>query len=544
MNTVSGRHYLQLARTAWARRRSHMPAAVLQIADVLLLLLVFVLVNTAVERLTKLPASSYHESSLAIELLRQLGWLVTLTAVAGTAVLARFGHLLATWDELEFGQHLRIFVVVLASAIAWPLVTAGYNYYFDQGYAADKVMLLALLPLVWWRPAFVYPMLAMAYLLLWQLAEPQIGGSILPHKLQVLRALNVFAAAFFVFAVSGNRSAYRFLVLICCFVAAAYWLPALAKLRLGWLSEDGLHLIPLSAYAHGWLAFLPVERIVSLSQGLMPFETAMRAFVIVAEGLCLVFLWRRWLCFALLVLVIVFHLGVFAIYGFFFWTWMILDAALLVLLVRTTGARGADIFNRQTLAVSVVLIALGAAWAKPPQLGWYDTPLTYSYRVEAVDDQGHVRHLHPRFFAPYDDVFTMSGFEYLVPDRAVLVNSYGVTRNRELLHALLDSGDAADVLELEKNSDNLRHDNARSACLEEFLQRFVANRAARADQANWVSAVRAPEQFFSFRGEQPAAKDLRELVLVEITSFYDGKELRDIRRLELERIALPRESGE
>ncbi len=544
MNGAADRHYLHLARTSLARVRSRVPPAMLQIADVLLLLIVFIAVNTFVEHLTKLPASSYYESSLVIELLRRLGWLLTLTIVAGAVLLARFGHLLATWDELEFGHNLRVFVIVSASIVAWPLVTAGYNYYFDQGYVADKVTLLALLPLIWWRPAFVYPMLAMAYLLQWQLAEPQIGGSILPHKLQVLRALNVFAAAFFVFAVSGNRSAYRFLVLICCFVAAAYWLPALAKLNLRWLGEGGLYLIPLSAYAHGWLAFLPADRVVALSQGLMPFETAMRVFVIVAEGLCLVILWRRWLCFALLALVIVFHLGVFAIYGFFFWTWMILDAALLVLLVKTTGATGADIFNRQILAVSVVLIALGAAWAKPPQLGWYDTPLTYTYRVEAVDEQGRVRPLHPRFFAPYDDVFTMSGFSFLVPDRAVLVNSYGVTRNREVLHALLDSGDAAEVLELEKNSDNLHHDSARSALFEEFLQRFVANRAARGDRAHWVSAVRAPEQFWSFRGEQPAAKDLRELVLVEVTSFYDGKELRDIRRLELVRIALPRESAE
>jgi len=531
-------------QAAQTRVRSSMPAAVLRTFEILLLLIVFVAVNTIVERLTHLSVSSYHEPFPAIELFRRLGWLLTLVIAVGVVVLARFGHLLAPWENLEFGGKLRVFVVILAAGITWPLVTAGYNYYFDQGYAFEKVLLVALLPLVWWRPLFVYPMITVAYLLLWQLAEPSLGGSILPHKLQVLRALNLFAAAFVVYSVTGNRSARSFLVVLCCFVAAAYWLSALAKLNLAWLSEDQVHLIPLSAYAHGWLAFLPADRIVEISRQMMPFDGVLRIFVIAVEGLCLVLLWRRWLCFSLLVLMIVFHLGVFAIYGFLFWTWILLDAALLGLLIATTGKTGAAIFNWQTFAVSVVLIAFGAAWAKPPQLGWYDTPLTYTYRVEAIDEQGQVSHVHPRFFAPYDDVFTMSGFAFLVRDRAVLVNSYGVTRDRDVMRALMDSGDAAEVFEMEQMNDNIRHNEVISARLKEFLQRFIGNRAAGGERANWVRAIRAPQQFWSFRGEYPAASEISEVALVEVTSFYDGNELQDIRRRELVRFPLPRNSVE
>jgi hypothetical protein len=522
----------------WIQLRERSPTALFRTFEVLLLLLLYAAASFVLERATQLDAATYVESSLALAFLQRLGWPLALLLAGGVFGLARFGHLLAPWQQLEAGNRLRAFVLIVASAAAWSLTTSGYNYYFDQAHAVDKWLLVALLPLAWWRPAFVLPLLALAYLLLWPLAEPSLGGSILPHKLQLLRALTLFATAFLLFAVNGDRRLPGFTLLLCCFVAAAYWVPAIAKLKFAWLGENPLYLIPLNAYAHGWLAFLPAGRIVDMAETMQALNGLLKAFVIVVESLCLVFLWRRRLGIGLLAAVIVFHVAVFAIYGFLFWTWIVLDVALLLLLLKLPPRSAALLFNRQSFVTSILLIATAAYWAKPPPLGWYDTPLTYTYRVEAYDDRGEGLHIHPRFFAPYDDVFTMASFSYLVADRAVLVEPYGVTNHREVLLALMRAGSARDIFALENASDLVRYDKERTARLEGFIRRFIAHRAARGEPSAWLDVVRAPQQFYSFRGDLPDAREIREIALVEVTSFYDGATLADIRSRELARFAV------
>ena len=525
--------------TVPANTRSRWPALGQPIGGVLFLLVVFMTFNTSVERLTRLPTESYFASSLVFEFVRTMSWPVGLAIVFGVATLARFGLLFESWDSLEHGRWIRVFVIMLATAIAWPLVTFGHNFYFDQSYFFDKVLLVLLLPLIWWRPAFIFLFIIPAYLLVWQLGEPVLGGTILAHKLQVTRAINVFAAAFLVYALTGFREADRFLILLCSFVAAGYWVPALAKLDLAWIGDNHLYFMPLSAYAHGWLAFLSPEQIVEFARWLMPFDTFMKVFVIVIEALCLVLLFRRWLSISLLAMLIIFHLGVFALYGFLFWTWMVLDLALIVLLVNVTGSGQARIFGWKPFILSIVLIGFGSWWAKPPKLGWYDTPLTYTYRIEVTDRLGKTTHVHPEFFGPYSDVFTFSSFSYMVQDRGVLTGPYGVTIDHELYQSLDDAKDALDVFGLEQTKGAIRSNSDRAERLQEFLARFIANRALRLDVAAPLRSINAPPQFWSFRGETPIVSEISEVAIVEYTSFFDGDKLTNIRRQELARLTLP-----
>ena len=76
-----------------------------------------------------------------------------------------------------------------------------------------------------------------------------------------------------------------------------------------------------------------------------------------------------------MVAVMLFHVGVFALYGFCFWIWFLLDTAVLTLFVRNRAVRRVDVCSRRHLALSVALIALGGIWAKPPHLAWFDIPL-------------------------------------------------------------------------------------------------------------------------------------------------------------------------
>lgn len=523
---------------------SRWPSLGQPIFGTLILLLVFVALNLALERLTHLPTSGFFSEILFFEFLSKIGWLKGFLLIAGLAVLARLGYFLKPWSSIECGRPIRVFILILALTVAWPLATAGFNFYFNQEYMFDKLLLAVCIPLIWWRPAFVFLFTVVAYLLLWQLAEPALGGPILPHKLQVLRAINVFAAAFLVNSATGLRGADRFLILICSFVAAAYWLPALTKLSLSWISDDRLYYLPLNAYAHGWLANFSVEQVVAFARALMPFNFAMKTFVIVVETLCLFLLLRRWMSITLLIAVSVFHVGVFTLYGFWFWTWIALDIALVFLIVKTTGKDGVYLFEWPVLALSVVLIGFGGWWAKPPRLAWYDVPLVYNYRVEATDKAGEVVHVHPKFFAPYDDAFTFTMYGYLVPKRDVLTGPYGVTGSEAILESLLDARTAQDVFSLEDSGTRVRYNRESAERLEEFLRRFINNRGEHGPDSSWLKRIRAPQQFWSFRGELPVVDDITEIAIVEVTSFFDGEQIREIRRQTFMRIQVPPSASE
>ncbi|HUQ52683.1 MAG TPA: hypothetical protein VM692_10720 [Gammaproteobacteria bacterium] len=504
------------------------------------LLIVFVLLDRAVERVTGLSESSYFQTSLVIELARKLGWLGCVSLAAAAVLLTRYGKLGSAWGALECGAALRTFVVVLIGALAWCLSTYGYNYYFDQGYYVERVLLVALVPLTWWRPVFALPFLALAYTFLWQLAEPALGGSIFPHKLQILRAVSLFAAAFLVYAVTGYRRIAPLLVLLCSFVAAAYWVAAVAKYNLSWLSDARLLTMPVSAYAHGWLAFLDPATVVAVSTAIGRYDPVLRALVLTLEGACLFFLWRRSLSMWLLGLLILFHCAIFALYGFFFWTWMLLDGALMLLLWRAGGSADTGVYNVRNAVLSVGLILAGSWWARPPQLGWFDTPLTYTYRIQALDAEGRRSTVHPYFLTPYEDVFTMTAFSYLATDHPRLVGAYGATADADLARELFDARTPADVFAIE-NEREREPDRARAARFYRFLEQYFATRNRRGERLCYLRYLRPPQQFWSFRGDWPDVEHDRvaQLAVVEVTTFFNGKGLEVIRESELARIKIP-----
>jgi hypothetical protein len=514
---------------------------VLFVVQSAVLLAVFVALTAVIERATALPPASYFEPLLTVDLLRRVGPLFAVAALAGVVALSRFGALLSPWSSMQHGSAIRNLAVALAAIIAWPFVTMGFNHYFDQAYLADRALLVLLVPLVWWRPVFLLALLPVLYLLMGQIVLPDVGGTVLAHKLQVMRALCIVAAAVLVRAGTGQRSTAPLVFVLACFVAAQYWLPALAKLRLDWLSSNELHLVPLAGYASGWLAFLTPEQIVGFAKALRPLDPLLAWATIIIEAGCLLLLWKRRIALALLFAVIAFHIGVLVLYGLFFWTWIALDAALLILLWRKD--RWPELHMRVPVIASVALILAAPLWAGAPLLGWYDTPLFYTYRIDVVDADGHVEALHPAFFSPYEAVFGFASFGYTSADHGVSVATHGVTRDRRL-HEVLRAGLTPDqVFGLEGPPS--RYDPERSEKLYGLVRDYIANRNRNGDRLEWLQRLRPPPQIISHAPglRAPGEARFRTAVVVEVTWFYDGEALSRIRELELARIDIPEATG-
>ena len=525
---------------ALARLVSRYPIAAF-IGRLAVLVAVYLLLNGLVRYSGNLDITAYRQPVLSIEVFAKLGpWLCGALLLCAV-LLARFGGLLSPWNALQAGREIRWLVIALTAAMAWGFGTYEYNFFFDQGHYLDRWLIIALVPLTYWRPFFIYPFLFLSFTIMWQFGQPPIGfGSIFPHKTQVLQVLNLFAAGFLIHAVTGSRRTDDFVVVGCCMIAAAYWVPAISKLELGWLNHGRLYHMPLAAYAHGWLAFLESQQIVEYALRIKPFDRLMLLFTIVFEAGFLVVLWRRTLTITLLSCAIIFHFAVFALYGYVMWTWVAINAVFAALLFRDRMAAQFDIYRPRYFVASIILIGFGAAWFKPSPLAWLDTQLTYTYRLEATGESGQRYDLPPAYFGPYAAIMTMGNFPYLVSGRGNLTGPYAVSRIRERADQLIPVTTSEQVFELEQQVAVRRYDPARAAMFSEFILRYVGNRQSNPERGRYLRLIGPPPQFLSHCRDN-CYRDQERIVSIDVvlvTMLFNGVALDTIRKENLMRIEI------
>ncbi|GEM_PF-219590 len=510
-------------------------------ARVSLLLLAYILFERFVSQITHLSESAYQQPWLLWILLKNLEIFKLVFVIFLSVFLIRYGNLVASWQVMPSSQLIRGFIVFLASIMAWAFVCQGYNFYFGQTYLMDRLSIFILVPLLWWRPVFIYPFIVLCYLFMWQWVTPAIGGSILAHKLQVIKILNLFAAGWALQGMVGRRRCDDLFFLAGCLLVGAYWEAALAKIELDWLSYGHLSHALLAAYAHGWLAILDPSVVIEYAHWLDAIDLPMQVFVLLIEAGCLLFFLHRNFAVFLLLCLSLFHLGVFAMYGFLFWPWILLNLALITILLKTGSNTDYLIFDSNHLIVSVLLIGFASHWASPWPLGWFDTRLSYTTKYTAIGKSGKQYPLSPRFFEPYGDVFTLSSFSYLIKEHKFLAGPYGVSFNREVADKLIEPLSTDQVLTLEKELGDNRYNAARANSHYAFLRRYINNWNQTQDKVFSLKGLGPPAQFW-FMSDQPlfaGNEPIRQVIITEVTQQFDNESLRTIRRQTVALLDIP-----
>ena len=443
------------------------------------------------------------------------------------------------WSALQHGHELRGFLVFVCAITAWRAGTYEYNYFLDQAHYLDRALLFAMLPLVYWRPVFILPFVFLVAALNWQFSFP-LGSHSWAQEYMPIRILTLSFAAFAVGGFHGRFRVGEYVFLLCCLVASHYWIPGLGKLELLWPQLEQLGNLVAATYANGWLGFLAPHEASALALAV----TEVNAFLVWAalafQVSALFLFWRQRLLLAFFGLASAFHLAVFSLSGILFWQWMLIDIALIALLAGLWRGQTMPFCGFRYLVLGAVLVGGSAVWFKPVKLAWYDVPVSYTYRFEAIGESGRRYSLPPRFFAPFDYQTTLGNFGYLV-DRPHLGIVWGASGDAKLARALAAATSVEEVFALERAFGRNRYDARRAERFDRFVKRFVSTLNRRGSEASVFGLLNPPPQLWTF-GKQDAfdgGEAIASVEVYQVTSLLSHSGYSEIEKSLVRRIAVP-----
>ena len=526
--------------TASVARETRLRATLGGAVSTLSPLVLFAVLEPAVRGLGRLPIDAYERPFFLSGLPARVAYLATeraplalslaaivLVAIPVFASGRRFlGRLFQSWSALSDGVGLCWFVAALTAIAAWTFSTHAYNSFFDQTHLLDRLILLGLWALLVWRPVFALPFALVLMATVNQLALP-LGVYSWTEVDLLIRIPILFGSFWIVRSFTRSDDATTFLFLFCCMLAATYWASGWGKIETGWIRHPYIDFLLIGAWASGWLAFLEAESIAGIAQTMARFNVPLMLFTLIAECGAILFLWRRRMLLGLLGAWIAFHLVAFALSGIFFWKWILVEIAFLTFLLRGRRLDRLAFFTPVHFGLSVLLILGSPFWMDPVSLTWFDTPLTYATRLEAIGASGASYSLHAGHFKPHAEVLTLGPFHYLSPYQH-LTGGMGVTNNADLAAELATARQPQEIYDMEARLGSVRYDPAQSARFDEFVARYlrVLNRGPGIPFRGL-----APRHLWSYprAGTWEGQEPIVSLRVLEITVFYDGGTVREIR---------------
>jgi len=484
-----------------------------------------------------LPYSIYEGPVITIGFLQQLvsfkfGFPVLLFVLF---LVTYRNRLQFKWKDLERGKELRIIAFVLALILTWKYAFYDFNLYFFQGYYLERVVLIIFAISILLRPVGILPFLWMLTLIIRQfkiLAGFSWAVSSLPFGILTL----MLAFAFF-FGLCRKFILKDFIFLLICLAASHYWLPGFGKIDLTWIMEDRLaYLIP-SSYANGWIGFLSQSDINSFMEVMDALNIPLKIMVLILElGAMFVLIHKKVIPLFIMGWVGM-HIGIFFNTGIFFWVWSLTDLTILYFFIKKDNLLSAITFVRLDVVLGIVLIMGGSYWNRVVKLAWYDTPLTYVYQYEAINEDGKIIQLPHHFFAPYDYQFAINSLSYLC-DWPLLNTS----ETPDVMKRLVQIESKEEFLEYENQKGVIQYNAAKSEQFREFLSRYISNWNRRQSNRSVFSILEAPRLLWTYPLEFET-EDIGKISSIEVkqvTSFYLHNQCEEFRERIVMNIPIPK----
>lgn len=475
-------------------------------------LLMFWTLDVLTRRLATIPSADLDTPLLIVAAAAAHPGVFGLFIIVLAGLAWRFSRrLLMRWSELEHGRRLQAAASLVMATVVWRLTTSPRNFLYDEWYTADRVLLVMFLIAATLRPAAMVLVVIETRLLQAPLRAPPFPEPGLNIDELAVQFLIILVAVTMLVIVTNKRETSAALPITTAVVAAQFFLPGRTKIRARWFDNE-LSNLPLSGYHQGWLGSGDGSFARSLSDAISEIEPLLVFVTLVFEVGAIAIVFRRSLLVSWLLAAFGFHLAVLLTLGFVFFEFVIVEAAILLLV---WGAAGRE-WSRRAFALGPALIAAFAVllgpWIFPaPALAWFDTPLTYTYEIDGIDASGDRWSLVAGDFAPYDDVVAFGSLG-LGPTTPV-VGAYGAASRiaRPLVDGYVSLDDIARDEEALKG--NVREERI------ELLRRFLLSTHSGQGDGGWLVA---PPQHFQISRPGRAYDfevPLEQLVVERVTTL-------------------------
>ena len=487
-----------------------------------------------------LSRSSYDSGSIVLEMLQHQPTLVLL--LLGVLPLIVFRKRIS-WELIDVSMKMRNFIWIVAAVMGVTFILSDYNYYYDQSFLFDRVVLAALLLLIRVHPGFLFPFVVTMMVFALQIHHPLPEAMWnWPDKRMPMHLL--FAFIWFIYLRIFVRTDRRLPIILAIFIAGSTYVHAgLSKMAIGpelttWLLDNPTSNIFVSAYQNGnWLGQLSPARVVDVAGFLGKIDLFNNGYTLVAElGAALMLLDRR-VARTFLGACALLHIGILATAGIFFWKWIIVDIAMIWYAGSLWKWGVPHVSAGKWRAVALAALTFGFAMTHFKTTGilfaWWDTRHTQFFSYEVETESGQTYSLDARYFAPYDIMFVQSRFYYILPQR-VLPGTYGTTHRYPVFEALQRLGvdDLPGIYEryaINFFKSDRRYDFGR------FIQRYVTaamRRERKGFLPRWLSVPYHFQTTFP-PDNYPGGSKIRSVHVYFEQHFYDGTQIDDLKRIEV-----------
>jgi hypothetical protein len=352
------------------------------------------------------------------------------------------------------------------------VVTLDPNYWTGQAREVDGLVLIVLMVLLFFTPAFVGLWIALALSMFNELGYPFVRFWI--HDKGLVLDQLIMLQAYIMIRPGLSKRAFPayFLMAILIHLQNYLW-AGLQKLMVGehwwdWPLFNDTANLSLNALIRGW-GGVDIDAWLPIIAWVNTYAVVINVAVLVFQlGSAFVFVNRKLLLLVFAIMA-VFHVTVYLTVSILFLDWWVL-ALTVEFIVYRDRVRGVldPLFNRRVCLIAAALCATGVLWHKPLRLGWLDTPVTNVFEIQAVMEDGEVLHLNENALNPLDRSFDYDKrLLQLSPEPVLIFFPHPVIKELRAVNSIEEFHEVQNRL-----GETLYHPK-HIPLIEEFLRRFL-----------------------------------------------------------------------
>ena len=521
------------------------------IAHCLLILALLVMVRPLMGQ--KIPQSIYAADVILWEVISKDIDLLIDNARRGRPGMPRFLYLLVPtvfvwfskrklrWEDWEHGKSMRLIVMAFVVTMAYSTATFDYNLYLMRLHALDRLLVVGLAILSWYRP------LAVPWAGAWMIImifEADVGAPT-RHDDFDWRPLGEVLMVFSCFIWLSVRRTFKarhflFLALMCW--GSYYFWAGWAKFKyaqtpLHWIQENAISNFMIAAYIRGYLSFIPEDTWVSMVQIVRKTDAWSLGFTVAAEvGTMLLLTVHPRLARIWLLAVTMFNGGVAILAGVFFWKWMVVSLSMWWVLRTVEGKK----LHKQLFKhFAIPLFAMALLWFASTRIYfypqtrvfWWQTSFNEVFNLYAIGESGKKYTVELSDITPMQVILLFENFQYISKKR-FLTGVYGNTGGYSIFKALNEMKTPEEATKLANRRSRSRYNKKRQQQFDRLFSTWFHNVNKYGKQHQWLGWLGRPDHVQihkRFMDLEHELYDMQEkIVTIEVWNqkvFFNGEKI-------------------